>query len=59
MTVAVEVEITTLMRCLQQVRDHVLGAVEGLSDEALRRPVLPSGWNCLGWCSTSPCRWSA
>src|SRR5690349_8214598 len=36
------------MRCLQQERDHVLGAVEGLSDEALRRPVLPSGWNCLG-----------
>jgi uncharacterized membrane protein YjdF len=26
----------------------VLGAVEGLSDEALRRPVLPSGWSCLG-----------
>jgi uncharacterized damage-inducible protein DinB len=23
-------------------------AVEGLDDEALRRPVLPSGWSCLG-----------
>ena len=48
MTVAVDAEITALMRCLQQERDHVLGAVEGLSDEALRRPVLPSGWSCLG-----------
>lgn len=44
MTVAVDAEITALMRCLQQERDHVLGAVERLSDEALRRPVLPSGW---------------
>lgn len=23
-------------------------AVDGLDDEALRRPVLPSGWSCLG-----------
>ena len=42
MTVAVDAEISALMRCLQQERDHVLGAVEGLSDEALRRPVLGS-----------------
>ncbi|MEV0799247.1 DinB family protein [Kribbella sp. NPDC050281] len=48
MTVAVDAEITALMQCLQRQRDHVLGAVEGLSDEALRRPVLPSGWSCLG-----------
>lgn len=48
MTVPVDAEITTLMRCLERQRDHVLGAVEGLGDEALRRPVLPSGWNCLG-----------
>jgi hypothetical protein len=46
--VAVDAEITALMRCLQGQRIHVLGAVEGLSDEALRRPVLPSGWSCLG-----------
>jgi uncharacterized damage-inducible protein DinB len=48
MTVAVDGEITALGKCLQTQRDHVLGAVEGLSDEALRRPVLPSGWTCLG-----------
>ncbi|MEU1839368.1 DinB family protein [Micromonospora chersina] len=45
---AVDAEITALMQCLQSQRNHVLGAVEGLSDEALRRPVLPSGWSCLG-----------
>jgi hypothetical protein len=48
MTVAVDAEIAALMRCLQQERDHVLGVVEGLSEEELRRPVLPSGWSCLG-----------
>ena len=48
MTVAVDAEIIALMRCLQRQRNHVLGAVEGLSDEALRRRVLPSGWSCLG-----------
>jgi Protein of unknown function (DUF664) len=26
----------------------VLGVLDGLDDEALRRPVLPSGWSCLG-----------
>jgi len=29
-------------------RRHVLDQVEGLSDEQLRQPVLPSGWSCLG-----------
>jgi hypothetical protein len=29
-------------------REHVVGILEGLSDEELRRPVLPSGWSCLG-----------
>jgi len=29
-------------------RDHVLGILEGLDEQALRRPVLPSGWSCLG-----------
>jgi uncharacterized damage-inducible protein DinB len=48
MTVAVDPEIAALMRCLQAQREHVLGAVDGLADEALRRPVLPSGWSCLG-----------
>jgi len=25
-----------------------LGILEGLTDDQLRRPVLPSGWSCLG-----------
>ena len=32
MTVAVDTEIAALMRCLQGEREHVLGAVDGLSD---------------------------
>ncbi len=28
-------------------RHHIIGAIEGLTDEQLRQPVLPSGWNCL------------
>ncbi|GAC1511026.1 MAG: DinB family protein [Chloroflexota bacterium] len=28
--------------------EHVLGILEGLSEEDLRRPLLPSGWTCLG-----------
>jgi hypothetical protein len=59
MTVAVDAEISVPKRCLHQERDHVLGAVEGLSDEALGRPVLPSGWSCLGMVRHLNCRWSA
>jgi hypothetical protein len=33
---------------LTRQRDHVLGILEGLPEQALRRPVLPSGWTCLG-----------
>lgn len=29
-------------------RKHVLGILDGLDDAAMRRPVLPSGWNCVG-----------
>lgn len=29
------------------LREHVLAAVESLDDDALTRPVLPSGWTCL------------
>jgi hypothetical protein len=29
----------------------VLGAVTGLDHDALRRPVLPTGWNCLSMLS--------
>lgn len=37
-----------LLSSLTSQRDHVLGILEGLSEEDLRRPVLPSGWSCLG-----------
>lgn len=37
-----------LVETLDGQRRHVLGILEGLSDEQLRRPILPSGWNCLG-----------
>ncbi|HEX6683334.1 MAG TPA: DinB family protein [Candidatus Limnocylindrales bacterium] len=41
-------ELQTLLGCLDGQRRHVLGILEGLGEEALRRPVLPSGWSCLG-----------
>ena len=37
-----------LRQYLDGEREHVLGILDGLSEEQLRRPVLPSGWNCLG-----------
>jgi Protein of unknown function (DUF664) len=41
-------ERAALLERLNEQRGHVLGVVKGLSEEALRRPVLPSGWTCLG-----------
>ncbi|SEO32489.1 DinB family protein [Actinacidiphila rubida] len=41
-------EVTALLKSLASQRRHVLSILDGLDDEALRRPVLPSGWNCLG-----------
>jgi uncharacterized damage-inducible protein DinB len=41
-------ETDALLAALDDQREHVLGILEGLSDEALRRRVLPSGWTCLG-----------
>ena len=32
---------------LASQRRHVLGILDGLDDEALTRPVLPSGWSCI------------
>jgi len=43
-----EVEKQTLLAVLSSQRRHVLGILEGLDEVALRRPVLPSGWSCLG-----------
>src|SRR5712692_1340227 len=41
-------EMNLLRETLNEGRKHVLGILDGLSDEDLRRPVLPSGWTCLG-----------
>ena len=41
-------ERDTLLRALAGARRHVLLQLEGLDDADLRRPVLPSGWSCLG-----------
>jgi uncharacterized protein DUF664 len=41
-------ESEVLLRQLTAQRGHVLGILDGLSEEQLRRPVLPSGWHCLG-----------
>ena len=48
MTVDISPERQLLLGHLADVRRHVLDQLEGLSDEQLRRPVLPSGWSCLG-----------
>ncbi len=37
-----------LLLTLTSQREHVLGILEGLDEEALRRPVLPSRWTCVG-----------
>jgi hypothetical protein len=42
------VETRTLLTYLNAQRDHALGILEGLDEGALRRPILPSGWTCLG-----------
>ncbi|MER5887490.1 DinB family protein [Streptomyces sp. NPDC001941] len=47
-TPALRTEAEALLHFLSGQRRHVLGILEGLDEEALRRPVLPSGWNCLG-----------
>lgn len=40
-------ERANLLRYLRQQRGHILGALEGLDEETLRRSVVPSGWTCL------------
>jgi hypothetical protein len=41
-------ETELLLRWFDQQRAHAIGILDGLSDEELRRPVLQSGWSCLG-----------
>ncbi|CAM5686020.1 hypothetical protein STENM36S_09401 [Streptomyces tendae] len=48
MTAPPDPEIRALLSFLHGQRRHVLGILDGLDTDALRRPVLPSGWNCLG-----------
>jgi hypothetical protein len=48
MSVDTETETRLLLDYLRIQRRHVLGILEGLDEGALRRPVLPSGWTCLG-----------
>ena len=41
-------ETALLLAFLDGERQHVMGILEGFPEEQLRRPVLPSGWSCLG-----------
>jgi Protein of unknown function (DUF664) len=45
---SIDIERSALLSSLTNQRGHVLGILEGLSDEDLHRPVLASGWTCLG-----------
>jgi hypothetical protein len=40
-------EREALLGYLDSQRRHVLGILEGLSEDDLRRPVLPTGWSCV------------
>ena len=40
-------ELNALKDALDGQREHVLGILDGLSEQDLRRPVLPTGWSCL------------
>jgi hypothetical protein len=37
-----------LLRSLNNQRDHVTAILDGLAADALHRPILPTGWSCLG-----------
>ena len=43
---AVPSERELLIDYLRAARRHVRGILEGLDEDAMRRPVLPSGWAC-------------
>ena len=49
---SMEPETSLLLSSLNNQREHVLGILDGLPDDAVRRPVLPSGWTCRGWSGT-------
>jgi len=41
-------EKDALLAALNAQREHLLGTLDGLAEEDLRRPVLPSAWTPLG-----------
>ena len=41
-------ETTALLRYLNNQRRHVLDILDGLDEDSLHLPVLPSSWTCLG-----------
>ena len=41
-------QASDLINYLTEQRKHVLGIVESLPEEAMRRAVLPTGWTCAG-----------
>lgn len=41
-------EKAALLAYLDVQRNHVLGILEGLSEQDLRKPVLPSAWSLVG-----------
>ena len=41
-------DAAALLDMLRAQHRRVLGIVGGLTDEEMRRPVLPSGWSCIG-----------
>jgi Protein of unknown function (DUF664) len=43
-----EPDKAALLDCLDTQRAHVVGVLDGLSDDALHRPVLPTGWSSVG-----------
>ena len=40
--------MVALRATLDSQRRHVLAALDGLSDDQMTAPVLPSGWSCAG-----------
>ena len=41
-------DIDRFLGYLQVQRDHVLGTLDGLTEEETHRALLPSGWTLLG-----------
>ncbi len=48
LTLTPSAETEMLISYLNAQRDHALGILEGLGEQELRRPTLPSKWTCLG-----------